>query len=45
MLSFWTSVSFVVLILSRPISPVNALIVVAVLSILVGKRKAEHVGP
>jgi len=38
-LGLWTSVAFVVFILSRPLSPVNAAIVLTVLAVLAGRRR------
>ena len=40
-LAAWTSVSFVALILSRPLSPVNAFLIVAVLATLLGWRRSR----
>jgi Predicted membrane protein (DUF2142) len=39
-LATWTSVAFVALILSRPISPVNAAVIIVVLMVLGGWRRA-----
>jgi Predicted membrane protein (DUF2142) len=41
-LAAWTSLSFVLLILSRPISPVNAAVIVVVLATLVGWRRSRE---
>jgi hypothetical protein len=38
----WTSLAFVLLILSRPISPVNAAVIVVVLAALVGWRRSRE---
>ena len=39
----WTSLSFVLLILSRPISPVNAAVIVVVLATLIGWRRSREI--
>jgi Predicted membrane protein (DUF2142) len=42
-LAAWTSLSFVLLILSRPISPANAGVIVVVLGVLVGWRRSRAI--
>jgi hypothetical protein len=43
-LGLWTSVTFAVFILSRPLSPVNAAVVLAVLAVLAGRRRLRTLG-
>jgi hypothetical protein len=40
-LAIWTTISLVLLILSRPISPVNAAVIIVVLMVLVGWRRVR----